>query len=93
MVQELIGLAGETASGGEGKVCGNEEVGKIFVGDFAGEGAVVAGWACWFENSLVVGRDPGEFEDSAFHVRVGGAKVVDGGVGFGDSRELSQVET
>ena len=43
MVQELVGLAGETAGGGEGKVSGNEEVGEIFVGDFAGNGAVVAG--------------------------------------------------
>ena len=93
MMQELVGLAGETASGGEGKVSGNEEVGEIFVGDFAGDGAVVAGRARWLENSLVVGREPGEFEDGAFHVRIGGAKVVDGGVGFGDSRELSKVET
>ena len=77
MVQELVGLAGETASGGEGKVSGNEEVGEIVVGDFAGDGAVIAGWARWFENSLVVRREPGELEDGAFHVRVGGIQVVD----------------
>ena len=83
MVQELVGLAGETAGGGEGKVGGNEEVREIFVGDFAGDGAVVAGRARGFENSLVVRREPGELEDGAFHVRVGGTQVVDGGVGFG----------
>ena len=93
MVQELVGLAGETASGGEGKVSGNEEVGEIFVCDFAGDGAVVASRARGLEDGLVVGREPGEFEDGAFHVRVGGAEVVDGGGGFGDSRELGQVET
>ena len=93
MMQELVGLAGETASGGEGKVSGHEEVGEIFVGDFAGDGAVAAGRARWLENSLVIRREPGEFEDGAFHMRIGGAKVVDGGVGFGDSRELSKVET
>ena len=92
MVQELVGLAGETASGGEGKVSGNEEVGEIFVGDFAGDGAVVAGRARGLEDSLVVGREPGEFEDGAFHVSVGVTQVVDGGVGFGDSRELGEVE-
>ena len=88
-MQELVGLAGETASGGEGKVSGHEEVGEILVGDFAGDGAVVAGRARWLENSLVIRREPGEFEDGVFHVRIGGTKVVDGGVGFGDSRELS----
>ena len=49
-------------------------VGEIFVCDFAGDGAVVASRARGLEDGLVVGREPGESEDGAFHVRVGGAK-------------------
>ena len=93
VMEEVVRKAGQSAGGGETEVGGNEKVGQVLGGDLAGDGAVVASEARWLENSLVVRREPGKFEDSAFHVRVGGAKAVDGGVGFGDGRELRKVET
>ncbi len=87
MVHELVGLAEETDRGGGSNVGGDEEIGKVFIGDFASDGMVVARGAGRFEDGLVLWGKPSKFEKRAFHVRVGGAKVVNGGVQFGDSGE------
>ena len=45
VMENLVGWRGETTSGSEGKVGGNEKIGEVFGVDFAGDGGVVAGRA------------------------------------------------
>ncbi len=45
VVENLVGWRGETTSGSEGKVSGDEKIGEVFGVDVAGDGGVVAGGA------------------------------------------------
>jgi hypothetical protein len=45
VMEELVGKTGQSAGGGEREVGGNEKVGHVLDGDFAGDGAVVSGRA------------------------------------------------
>ncbi len=45
VVENLVGWRGETTSGSEGKVGGNEKIGEVFGVDFAGDRGVVASGA------------------------------------------------
>ncbi len=58
VMEELVGEAGQSAGGGEREVSGHEKVGQVLRGDFAGDGAVVAGRASVFQDGLVGGREP-----------------------------------
>ena len=53
---------------------------------------MVAGESGVFEDSLVVWGEPQEFEDGAVKVWVGVAKVVERGVGLGESGEAGEVK-
>ena len=76
MEEEAGRFAGETTSGSEEEVGGNQEVGDVGGVDFSGDGGVVAGRSGVFEDSLVVWGEPQELEDGAVKVFVGGAEVV-----------------
>jgi hypothetical protein len=73
-------------------VGGDQEVRQVVSGDVAGDGGVVAGGAGVFQNSLVGWGEPEELEDDAFHVFVGGAQIVERGVGFRECGETCEVE-
>ncbi len=92
VMEELVGKMGESAGGGEREVGGNEKVGQVLGGDFAGDGAVVAGRASVFEDCLVGGREPEELEDGALDAGVGCAKVVERGISFGESGDAGEME-
>ncbi len=77
VMKQLVRGAREIASGGEGQVGGNQEVGQVFGGDISSDGCVVAGGSGVLEDGLVVWGEPQEFEDGTIEVWVGGAKVVE----------------
>ena len=58
VVEQLVRGAREFASGGEGQMSGNQEVGQVFGGDLSGDGGVVAGGAGVFEDGFVGGGEP-----------------------------------
>ena len=65
VVNDAVGGGGQSARVGEVQVRCDEEVGKVFRGDFASDLSVVAGGTCWFQDSAVVGRiDPNVLECS-----------------------------
>ena len=65
VVDDAVGGGGQSARVGEVQVRGDEEVGKVFRGDFASDLSVVAGGTCWFQDSAVVGGiDPNVLECS-----------------------------
>ncbi len=92
VMEQLVRGAREFASGGEDQVGGNQEVGQVFCVDVTGDGCVVAGGSGVFEGSLVVWGEPQEFENGAVKVWVGGAEVVERGVGLGESGEAGDVK-
>ncbi len=55
VVQNLVGRGGETPSGSEGKVGGDEKIGDVLSVDFAGDGSVVTRGAGILEHSAVIG--------------------------------------
>jgi hypothetical protein len=55
VVQNLVRRGGETTSGSEVKVGGDEKIGEVLSVDFAGDGSVVARGAGILEYSAVVG--------------------------------------
>ena len=60
----MVGRSVETTSGSEGKVGGNEEIGEVFIVDFAGDGGVVTSGAGVLEYRAIIGGvDPDELED------------------------------
>ena len=62
-MEDLVGCGGEFADGGEDKICGNEEVGQVVIGEVAGDGLMVAGGTGVFEGGLVITWvDPDRFE-------------------------------
>ncbi len=92
VMKQLLRGAREFASVGAGLVGGNQEVGQVFGGNLAGDGLVVAGGAGVFDDGLVVWGEPQKSEDGAVKVSVGGAEVVDGGVGLGESGESGEMK-
>ncbi len=62
-MENLVGRCGKFAGGGEDKMCGNEEVRQVVIGEVAGDGLMVAGGAGVFEDGLVITWvDPDSFE-------------------------------
>ena len=92
MMQQLVRGAREFASGGEGQVGGNQEVGKVFGGDFTSDGCVVAGGAGIFEDGFVVGGEPQEAKHGAIKVWVGGAEIMEGGVRLRKGGEAGEMK-
>ena len=92
VMEQLVRGARELADGGEGQVGGNQEVGKVFGGDFTSDGCVVAGGAGVFEDGFVVGGEPQEAKHGAIKVWVGGAKIMEGGVRLSESGEAGEVK-
>ena len=71
---------------------GNEEVRDVGSVDFACDSSVVAGRARVLENSATIRSDPDETEDGSVECRGGGAKVVNGQVGFSDLGDRGQMK-
>ena len=92
MEEKARGLAGETTSGGEGEVGGDQEVGDVVRVNVAGDCMVVAGGAGVLHDGAVVGCEPERAKDSGSYVMVGGAQVVDGEQGFCDGLNLGKVK-
>jgi hypothetical protein len=62
-MENLVGRCGEFAGGGEDKMCGNEEVRQVIIGEVASDRLMVAGGASVFEDGLVITWvDPDRFE-------------------------------
>ncbi len=62
-MENLVGRCGEFAGVDEDKMCGNEEVRQVVIGEVAGDGLMVAGGTGVFEDSLVITWvDPDRFE-------------------------------
>ena len=74
--EEACRLARETAGGGESKVRGNQEVGKVGRVDLAGDSMVVAGRAGVFQDSPSVRSNPDETKGGGVEGRGGGSEVV-----------------
>ena len=92
MEEKARGLAGETTSGGEGEVGGDQEVGDVVRFNVAGDCMVVAGGAGVLHDGAVVGCEPERAKDRGSYVMVGGAQVVDGEQGFCDGPNLGKVK-
>ena len=62
-MENLVGRCGEFAGCGEDKMCGNEEVRQVIIGEVASDRLMVAGGASVFEDGLVITWvDPDRFE-------------------------------
>ena len=66
VMEQLVRGAREFASGGEGQVGGDQEVGQVVGRDVSSDGGMVAGGSGVFEDSLVVCGEPQELEDGKF---------------------------
>ncbi len=82
----------KTASGSEGKMRRDEEVGDVSCIDFAGDRSMVAGRAIVAEHGHVVGSNPDEAEDGGVKRGIGGPKVAHRQVVFGDGANFGDVE-
>ncbi len=92
MEEEAGRLAGETTSGSEEEMGGNQEVGDVGGVDFSGDGGVVAGRSGVFEDSAAIGGKPDETEDSGIKSRGGSAEIVNRQTDLVDAEDFGQVE-
>ena len=76
MEEEAGRFAGETTSGGEEEMGGNQEVGDVGGVYFSGDGGVVAGRAGVFEDSATIRSDPDETGDGHVQGASGGPEIV-----------------
>jgi hypothetical protein len=92
MEEEAGRLAGETTSGGEEEVGGNQEIRDVSRVYFTCDSSVVAGRAGVFQDSAATRGDPDETKNSGVQGRGCGAQIMDGQTSFIDREHFGQVE-
>jgi hypothetical protein len=70
----------------------HQEVGDVGGVYFSGDGSMIAGWACVFEDGPSIGSEPDKTKDCRVQGRIGGAEVVDRQVVLIESENFSQVK-